>query len=242
MNGNRESIAKLVTELNRPSLPPSHKVETVVAPPFIYIDYVNHRIRPEIRVAAQNCSSELKGAFTGEVSTEMLRDCNVLWVILGHSERRTLFNESSELVGRKVALALATGLKVIACVGERLEDRESNQTFGVIHSQLEHIAANVRDWSSVVIAYEPVWAIGTGKSATPAQAQEVHAGIRSWLSSHVADQNVSHSTRIIYGGSVKGSNANELALQPDIDGFLVGGASLIASDFVEIINSSLQKI
>jgi len=234
MNGTRESIGKLLADLGKGSW----TSEVVVAPSFPYIEFVRQNIRPEIEVAAQNCSSDHKGAFTGEVSPDMLVDSAVRWVILGHSERRALFHENNELVGKKVGLALSTGLRVIACVGEQLADREANRTFDVIAPQLAAIASNVQagQWGQVVLAYEPVWAIGTGKTASPAQAQEVHLGIREWLSSKVSPQ-VAASTRIIYGGSVKGSNAVELASQADVDGFLVGGASLIASEFLEIVQS-----
>jgi len=235
MNGTRESIGLLLDEFGKASVAPG--VAVVVAPSFPYIDLVRQRIRPEFELAGQNCASEAKGAFTGEVSAAMLKDSNVGWVILGHSERRAIFHESSETVGKKVSLALATGLQVIACVGEQLAEREANHTFDVVLSQLAAISAHVPpgQWSKVVIAYEPVWAIGTGKVATPAQAQEVHLGIRNWLKTTVSPD-VASATRIIYGGSVKGSNAAELAVQPDVDGFLVGGASLIASEFLDIVN------
>jgi len=238
MNGTKDSLSKLLAELNKASLPGS--VETVVAPPFVYLPMAMSTIRPEIQAAAQNCASEAKGAFTGEISAEMVKDCGVPWVILGHSERRALFGETDEIVGKKVARALSTGLKVIACIGESLEQREKGETSSVVRRQLSHIAANVSSWTDVVIAYEPVWAIGTGKVATPLQAQEVHADLRGWLAENVSAA-VAQATRIIYGGSVKGSNAGDLAVLPDVDGFLVGGASLIASEFIDIIQSGTKK-
>merc|ERR1712168_641565 len=152
------------------------------------------------------------------------------------SERRNVFGESDELIGQKVAHALDSGLKLIPCIGEKLEEREADKTEEVVFRQMKHIAENVKDWNRVVLAYEPVWAIGTGKTASPAQAQEVHAQLRGWLKDNVS-ADVAASTRIIYGGSVTAGTAAELASQPDIDGFLVGGASL-KPDFVTIINAS----
>lgn len=186
-------------------------------------------------VAAQNCYKVAKGAFTGEISPAMIKDVGVTWVILGHSERRHVFGESDELIGQKVAHALSEGVGVIACIGEKLDQREAGITETVVAEQTKFIADNVKDWSKVVLAYEPVWAIGTGKTATPQQAQEVHAKLREWLKAHVSDQ-VAQSVRIIYGGSVTGGTCKELASQPDIDGFLVGGASL-KPEFIEIINA-----
>ncbi|XP_026698811.1 triosephosphate isomerase [Athene cunicularia] len=165
----------------------------------------------------------------------MIKDIGATWVILGHSERRHVFGESDELIGQKVAHALAEGLGVIACIGEKLDEREAGITEKVVFEQTKAISDNVKDWSKVVLAYEPVWAIGTGKTATPQQAQEVHEKLRGWLKSHVSDA-VAQSTRIIYGGSVTGSNCKELASQHDVDGFLVGGASL-KPEFVDIINA-----
>lgn len=192
-----------------------------------------------IQVSAQNCWHEDKGAFTGEVSAAMLKDVGLPWVILGHSERRHIFNESDELVGKKTAAALKHGLGVILCVGELLDEREKNLTEKVIQTQMNAVLpfVNKDDWSKIVIAYEPVWAIGTGKVATPVQAQEAHAILRKWLSDNVSSS-VSASTRIIYGGSVKPDNCVDLSKKPDIDGFLVGGASLVAEQFVAIVNSA----
>jgi len=156
---------------------------------------------------------------------------------LGHSERRTIFKESAELVGLKATAAIAAGLSVIFCCGELLEEREASQTDAVVQSQLRPLIGKV-DWSKIVIAYEPVWAIGTGKVATPEQAQETQASIRNWIKESVSNE-VAASVRIIYGGSVKPDNCKELAQQPDIDGFLVGGASLQADSFIAIVNAKL---
>ncbi|KHG20119.1 Triosephosphate isomerase, cytosolic [Gossypium arboreum] len=169
----------------------------------------------------------------------MLVNLSIPWVIIGHSERRALLNESNEFVGDKVAYALSQGLKVIACIGETLEERESGSTMAVVAAQTKAIAGKVTNWDNVVLAYEPVWAIGTGKVATPAQAQEVHCELRKWLHENVGGD-IAASTRIIYGGSVNGANCKELAAQPDVDGFLVGGASL-KPEFVDIIKAAMVK-
>uniref|UniRef100_A0A0D3EJK4 Triosephosphate isomerase n=6 Tax=Oryza TaxID=4527 RepID=A0A0D3EJK4_9ORYZ len=210
--------------------------KVVVSPPYVFLPVVKSQLRPEIQVAAQNCWVKKGGAFTGEVSAEMLVNLSIPWVILGHSERRSLLGESNEFVGDKVAYALSQGLKVIACVGETLEQRESGSTMDVVAAQTKAIAERIKDWTNVVVAYEPVWAIGTGKVATPDQAQEVHDGLRKWLAANVSAE-VAESTRIIYGGSVTGANCKELAAKPDVDGFLVGGASL-KPEFIDIINSA----
>lgn len=165
----------------------------------------------------------------------MLKDIGADWVIIGHSERRQIFGESDELIAEKTAHALAEGLKVIACIGETLQEREAGQTEAVVFRQSKALANAIKDWTNVVVAYEPVWAIGTGKTATPQQAQEVHAALRKWFTENVSAA-VSAAVRIQYGGSVTAANCKELASQPDIDGFLVGGASL-KPEFVQIVNA-----
>ncbi|CDF36466.1 triose-phosphate isomerase [Chondrus crispus] len=209
-------------------------VEIVIAPPSIYAQTAKDALPANFQVSLQDCYSST-GAFTGEIAADMIVDMGIPWVITGHSERRTIFKETDEVVATKTAYAISKGLSVIACIGELLEEREAGKTLEVNERQLSAIAATVTDWSKVVIAYEPVWAIGTGKVATPEQAQEVHAALRAWLSTNVNPE-VAESTRIIYGGSVKPANANELAGQADIDGFLVGGASL-KPDFISVIDS-----
>jgi triosephosphate isomerase len=186
-------------------------------------------------VAAQNVFDKPNGAFTGEISVEQLKDSNINWTILGHSERRTILGESDEVVSSKTKYATDNGVSVIWCCGESLEVREAGKTIEVVSGQLAALKAKLSDWSRIVIAYEPIWAIGTGKVATTEQAQEVHAAIRAWLKKEVSDK-VAEETRILYGGSVNEKNCSELAKQPDIDGFLVGGASLKPA-FVDIINS-----
>lgn len=230
MNGNKASISTLVQTINDGQLPSS--TEVVVAPPSIYMQLTRDTLRKDVSVAVQNCHCETKGAFTGEISPEMALDMGAGWVVLGHSERRHVFGEKDELIGRKVKHALAAGLKVIACVGEKLSDREEGCTKEVVFRQTAAIAENVTDWQSVVIAYEPVWAIGTGRTASPQQAQEVHVELRQWLNTNVSSD-VAGSTRIIYGGSVNAGNCNELGKEADVDGFLVGGASL-KPDFLTI--------
>ncbi|XP_060948363.1 triosephosphate isomerase [Limanda limanda] len=233
MNGNKETLSEMMENLNSADL--QELTEVVCAAPSVYLDFVRSRLDRRIGVAAQNCYKVSKGAFTGEISPDMIKDCGADWVVLGHSERRHVFGESDELIGQKVAHALASGLRVIACVGEELEQREAGTTEEVVYAQTQVIAENVSDWEKVVLAYEPVWAIGTGRTATPEQAQEVHEKLRAWLRANVSDD-VADSLRIIYGGSVTGENCRELASQGDVDGFLVGGASL-KPEFVDIINA-----
>ncbi|WCJ19618.1 triosephosphate isomerase [Euphorbia peplus] len=238
-NGTTEEVKKIVATLNDGQVPSSDVVEVVVSPPSVFLSLVKSSLKPDFHVAAQNCWVKKGGAFTGEISAEMLVDLDIPWVILGHSERRLILGESNEFVGDKVAYALSKGLKVIACVGETLEQREAGSTLDVVAAQTKAIAERVKDWTNVVLAYEPVWAIGTGKVASPAQAQEVHFELRKWLQANISPE-VASSTRIIYGGSVTASNCKELAAQPDVDGFLVGGASL-KPEFIDIIKSAETK-
>jgi len=237
MNGTHESLIKLVDELNSAKLDES--VEVVIAPPALYLLPLRDALRKEISVSAQNAYKNKEGAFTGEISAWQLKEEKIHWVILGHSERRSIFKESDNDVAEKTVEAIEQGLQVILCVGESLEEREADKTAQVVERQLQAVVDKKPDWSKIVIAYEPVWAIGTGKVATPQQAQEVHAGTRAWLKKTVSSD-VAEATRIIYGGSVKGDNAATLASQADIDGFLVGGASL-KPEFVTIINSQSKS-
>ncbi|PFH48809.1 hypothetical protein AMATHDRAFT_76525 [Amanita thiersii Skay4041] len=231
----REAKVSLVSGLNNADLDPA--TEVVIAPPSLYLIPVLETVRKEVAVSAQNCYCKDSGAFTGELSPKQLVDAGIPYVILGHSERRTIFHEDSALVASKVRAALDASLKVILCIGETLAERESGQTGKVCESQLQAVVrvTNEDDWNNIVVAYEPVWAIGTGKVATTQQAQETHAEIRTYLTKAVSP-NVAATTRIIYGGSVTAANCKELAKQPDVDGFLVGGASL-KPEFVDIINS-----
>jgi triosephosphate isomerase len=237
MNGSIESIKKIVAGLNNAELDPN--VEVVVAPPSLYLLSVRESLRPEVAVSAQNIYTKASGAFTGEISAVQLKDAGIPWTIVGHSERRTLFGDHDELVAQKTKAALDAGVKVILCVGETLQERESDKTIEVVERQLAAVLKEVTDWSNIVIAYEPVWAIGTGKVATTEQAQEVHHNLRGWLAKQIS-QTVADNTRIIYGGSVAGANCVDLSRQGDIDGFLVGGASL-KPEFIDIINSKRPK-
>lgn len=233
MNGSREAVKALVCSLNAAEIPAG--TEVVVAPPAIYLSLVRETMDAKVMVAAQNCYKVASGAFTGEISPAMIKDCGADWIILGHSERRHVFGESDELIGQKVSHALSAGIGVIACVGEKLDEREAGSTEKVVFQQTRVIADNVKDWTKVVLAYEPVWAIGTGKTASPQQAQEIHEKMRKWLKDNVSAE-VAGSVRIIYGGSVTAATCKELAGMADVDGFLVGGASLKA-EFMDIIKA-----
>lgn len=237
-NGTKESITKLVSDLNAATL--ESDVDVVVAPPFVYIEQVKNSLTDRIEISAQNVWISKGGAFTGEISAEQLLDIGCKWVILGHSERRHIIGEDNQFIGKKAAYALSQNLKIIPCIGELLEEREAGKTFDVCFEQMKAFADSITNWQDVVIAYEPVWAIGTGKVASPQQAQEVHAAVRDWLKTNVSPE-VASATRIIYGGSVNAGNCEELAKQEDIDGFLVGGASLKGPEFATIINSVTSK-
>ena len=213
------------------------RIEVVIAPPALYLLLTREHLKPGIEVAAQNVFDKPNGAFTGEISVDQLKDSNITWTLLGHSERRVILQEDDAFVASKTKAALDGGIGVIFCCGESLEQREDSKTIEVVTTQLKAVKEKIADWSKIVIAYEPIWAIGTGKVATTEQAQEVHAAIRAWLKKEVSDK-VADETRIIYGGSVNEKNCKDLSKQPDIDGFLVGGASLKPA-FTDIINSRL---
>jgi len=234
MNGTIKSIKEIVENLNNAKLDPN--TEVVIAPPSLYLLLTREHLRKGLEVAAQNIFDKPSGAFTGEISADQLKDSGITWTILGHSERRVILQEDDDFVANKTKAALDCGLGVILCCGESLEQREAGKTIDVVTTQLKAVADKVKDWSKVVVAYEPIWAIGTGKVATTEQAQEVHKAIREWLSKAVSSE-AAEKTRILYGGSVTEKNSGELAKQPDIDGFLVGGASLKPA-FVDIINSN----
>lgn len=216
-------------------------VDIVLCPPFTALKAVSDVVSgTHVDLGAQNMHWEKSGAYTGEISAEMLREIYCHYVILGHSERRTYFGETDEIVNKKTKAALGGNLTPIVCVGETLEEREAGKTNEVVGTQVRGSLAglNPRQLVETVIAYEPVWAIGTGKTATPEQAQEVHAFIRGVLA-EIADEAVAQSVRIQYGGSVKASNAKELFSLPDIDGGLIGGASLEARSFIEIVRAAI---
>jgi triosephosphate isomerase len=216
-------------------------VDVVLCPPFTVLSTVYNVISDcDIQLGGQDLYWEKEGAFTGEISPIMLKDCGCDFVILGHSERRKYFAETDKIINKKVKAALEVGLRPICCVGETLEEREAGKTIDVVKTQLTGCLAGLEigDALNLVIAYEPVWAIGTGKNATAAQAEEVHKFIRTWIAENLS-QGVANSLRILYGGSVKPANIKELMNEEDVDGALVGGASLEASSFVEIVKNSI---
>ncbi len=240
MHGTRRESVERARQL-RDRLADVAAVDVLVCPPFPYLIAVGEALQgSRIQLGAQNAFYERKGAYTGEVSPEMLWDCGCSYVILGHSERRHILGETDDVVRRKLALALDVGLRPILCVGETLEQREAGETMSVIERQLRSALEGLTPESleQVVIAYEPVWAIGTGRNATPEQAQEVHAMIRRLLRSLGGDT-VSEQVRIQYGGSVKPDNARGLLEQPDVDGALVGGASLDPFQFEAIVGEAV---
>ncbi len=210
-------------------------VQLILAPPFIHIDRVGQIIKGSaIALSAQNCANKASGAYTGEVSAAMLASAGCAYTILGHSERREYYGETSATLCEKIALALENGLNPIFCVGEKLEEREAGKHFEVVEAQIKEVLFGLtpEQMAKVVVAYEPVWAIGTGKTATSEQAQEIHAFIRGVLASKFGA--LAEETSILYGGSCKPSNAKELFAQKDIDGGLIGGAALKADDFIGI--------
>ncbi len=214
-------------------------VDLIIAPPFTHIGAISKvLINSQVKLSAQNMAKEDFGAFTGEISGEMLKSLDVEYVIIGHSERRSYYEETNSILFAKIRKALSVGLIPIYCVGENLEERESGNYFNVIKNQLEDgvFGLSKEDFSKLVIAYEPVWAIGTGRTASPVQAQEVHAFIRKMVGDKY-ELSTSENLSILYGGSCKPSNAKELFSKEDIDGGLIGGAALNANDFVEIAKS-----
>ncbi len=237
MNGSLENNEALLKGLLEQLDDVTAKV--AVCPSFVYLSQARDLLAgSQVGFGGQDLSTEASGAFTGEISAEMLNDFGCEYVIVGHSERRDNHGETNELVAQKTQVALNAGLTPLFCVGEHLEDRESEQTEAVIAAQLDAAieTCGIDAFENIVIAYEPVWAIGTGKTATSEQAQEVHAFIRNRLAGH--DQNVAKQTTILYGGSVKAANAEELFSMPDVDGGLVGGASLDAAEFAAICKAA----
>jgi triosephosphate isomerase len=234
MHGSRVENANLVRSFldlmrNEP------RAEVLLCPPFVYLLEIGRMLKDtDVRLGAQSVCAEPQGAFTGEISAGMLKDVGCRYVLVGHSERRQIYGESDTLVARKFVAAQSQGLVPVLCVGETLEEREAERTHEVVSRQLEAVLAvtGVRAMAKAVVAYEPVWAIGTGRNATPEQAQEVHALIRGKVAA--LDGTIAGSLRILYGGSVKASNAQDLFSMPDIDGGLVGGASLKADEFAHI--------
>jgi triosephosphate isomerase (TIM) len=235
MHGSRAENARLIEDLLG-QYPARAQADCIVCPPYVYLQEIARMLRgTALSLGAQDVCADSQGAFTGEVSASMLKDVGCEYVIVGHSERRLLYREGDQLVARKVAAASARALIPILCVGEQLADREAHRTQEVIARQLDAVLelCGTDPLERGVVAYEPVWAIGTGRNATPAQAQEVHAFIRARIAAR--DARIAGATRILYGGSVKAGNAAELFAMPDVDGGLVGGASLKADEFLAIL-------
>ena len=239
MNLNLQEGVAHAKELNDSLAVEKPNCDVIICTPFIHLATVSANINHDvIALGAENCADKEKGAYTGEVSAEMVKSTGAEYVILGHSERRGYYGETPEILKEKVLLALKNGLKVIFCIGESLEEREAGRQNEVVKVELEGSVFNLtaEEFANVVIAYEPIWAIGTGKTATAEQAEEIHSYIRSIVAEKYGSE-VAENTSILYGGSCKASNAPELFAKPDIDGGLIGGASLKAPDFKGIIDA-----
>ena len=237
MNKNLSETKALLSELLEKL--PKTEAEVIVAPTSVNLESAARILQSsDIKVAAQNMHFAKSGAYTGEISADMLLNINVDTVIIGHSERRAYFGETDDLLAKKVEAALANNMQVIFCFGEELEERKSGNHFNVVESQLKNGLFNLpaEAWQHIVLAYEPVWAIGTGETASPEQAQEMHAFIRKTIT-EAYDTSIANEVSILYGGSVKPSNAQEIFSKPDVDGGLIGGAALVADDFIAIIKA-----
>lgn len=239
MNTSQPEGIELVKNVIEKSIAVPRAIELVIIPPFTHIsEVVKHTKGTTVKVGAQNCAEWSKGAYTGEVSAAMISSIGASYVIIGHSERREFFNEDNKMLYRKIKQALENQLTPIYCCGERLKERESNSFFRVVEQQISESLFDLskEQMLQIVIAYEPVWAIGTGKNATSQQAQDMHAFIRTTIAKKFGKE-VADSISILYGGSCKPSNAEEIFARPDVDGGLIGGASLIADDFIAIAQS-----
>jgi triosephosphate isomerase len=237
MNKNLSETKALLSELLEKL--PKTEAKVIVAPTYVNLESAARILQSsDIKVAAQNMHFAKSGAYTGEISADMLLNINVDTVIIGHSERRAYFGETDDLLAKKVEAALANNMQVIFCFGEELEERKSGNHFNVVESQLKNGLFNLpaEAWQHIVLAYEPVWAIGTGETASPEQAQEMHAFIRKTIT-EAYDLSIANEVSILYGGSVKPSNAQEIFSKPDVDGGLIGGAALVADDFIAIIKA-----
>jgi triosephosphate isomerase (TIM) len=238
MNKNSEETEDLLNELID-KLPEDKEVQIIVAPTFVNLaSAVDHLEFTNITVAAQNMHQNESGAYTGEISADMLKSVGVNTVILGHSERRSIFHETDALIANKVDTALRHDMTVIFCFGEELKDRKDEQHFNVVENQLRDGLFHLENeaWQDIILAYEPVWAIGTGETASPEQAQEMHSFIRETVR-HTFGSEIAENVSILYGGSVKPDNAKEIFGKPDVDGGLIGGAALKADDFAAIVNA-----
>lgn len=238
MNTTLEEGVELANQINCLLKGKEVKCDVIVCTPFTHLTSVNAVLEPEVvKLGAENCSEHEKGAYTGEVSAAMVKSTGATYVILGHSERREYFGENNEQLLAKTKLALANGLTPIFCVGEVLEERENGSFNDVVQGQVEALfELSAEDFGKIILAYEPVWAIGTGKTATAEQAQEMHAHIRGVIAAKYGNE-VADNTSILYGGSCKPSNAKEIFAKPDVDGGLIGGAALDAESFLGIIES-----
>lgn len=240
MNNDLSESVNLISEIKNSIAGKELKAEVIICPTFTSLETANALIKDtNVKLGAQNMHFEDGGAFTGEISASMLKSVGCQYVILGHSERRTIFGESDEVINKKMKKALSAGLKPIFCIGETLEQRENGTTNKVIERQVRNglTGISAEELATIIVAYEPVWAIGTGKTATPEQAQEVHLFIRNLIKELYSADSAENLT-IQYGGSVKPDNAKELLSQPDIDGALVGGACLKAGSFIDIVQSA----
>lgn len=237
MNKTLKEGMELASDVEKLAAQKSADVEVIIAPPYIHLSDIS-KLVSTVMLSAQNCSSEAQGAYTGEVAASMIKSTGATHVIIGHSERRSYFNEDNEMLYKKVSLALENGLIPIFCCGEILAEREAGNHFDVVQKQLDETIFKLaeEDFRKIILAYEPVWAIGTGVVATPAQAQEMHAFIRKLVMGGY-NGDTAENTTIQYGGSCKPDNARELFANPDVDGGLIGGASLKAEDFLAIVNS-----
>jgi len=237
MNKNLAETETLLGELAAKL--PDTNAEVMVAPTYVNLSSAVRALdNSKIEVIAQNMHYAESGAFTGEISADMLLNIGIDTVIIGHSERRAYFAESDEILSKKVITALQKGIRVMFCFGEELDDRKSGNHFKLVENQLRNVLFNLEPsaWSNIVLAYEPVWAIGTGETASPEQAQEMHAFIRNTIS-EAFDATIANNVTILYGGSVKPGNAEEIFSKPDVDGGLIGGASLVADDFIAIVKA-----
>lgn len=238
-NGSMSSIAVLFETLNKCEFN-SDKVDVAICPTALHMSAAKSSLADRFEICSQNVSRTGNGAFTGEISVEMLKDAGYSWTLVGHSERRQNYGETDSIVADKVEVCMKGGMNVVVCVGELLDERKNGKMSDVLTRQMDAFISRVTDWSRVVIAYEPVWAIGTGVVATPEQAQEAHDILREMLKEKV-DEKTAESIRIVYGGSVNEKNCKALAEMQDIDGFLVGGASL-KPEFCEIIKAVVVSI
>jgi len=242
LNGSLEMVSTLVADISV-HMQGSQQVDVIIAPPYPYLQRVGERIQgANLSLAAQNVAMHQQGAYTGEVAAQMLADIGCEYVIIGHSERREYYSETNEVVAKKVSCAIQSSLVPIICVGESLDDRQQGRVDEVIKAQLMSVIdeVGIEALQHSVIAYEPIWAIGTGQTASPQQAQAVHKSIRELIARYSAQ--LSARIRIIYGGSVKPENARELILQEDIDGGLIGGASLDAEGFNQIVDAASETV